>query len=47
MSKGDVEYYLDTYFPDFHNIDANYITAPNQGMIDVIKAAYGNTLMID
>ena len=47
MSKGDVEYYLDTYFSDFHNIDANYITAPNQGMIDVIKAAYGNTLIID
>lgn len=47
MSKGDVEYFLDNYFADFHNIDANYITAPGQGMIDVIKAAYGNTLMID
>jgi hypothetical protein len=47
MSKGDVEYFLDNYLADFHNIDANYITAPGQGMIDVIKAAYGNTLMID
>ena len=47
MSKGDVEYFLDNYFADFHNIDANYITAPGQGMIDVIKAAYGNTLMTD
>lgn len=47
MSKGDVEYFLDTYFADFHNIDPIYITASGQGMIDVIKAAYGNTLMID
>ena len=47
MSKGDVEYFLDNYFADFQNIDANYITATGQGMIDVIKAAYGNTLMID
>ena len=47
MSKGDVEYFLDTYFADFHNINPIYITASGQGMIDVIKAAYGNTLMID
>ena len=47
MSKGDVEYFLDTYFADFHNINSIYITASGQGMIDVIKAAYGNTLMID
>ena len=47
MSKGDVEYFLDTYFADFHNINPVYITAQGQGMIDVIKAAYGNTLMID
>ena len=47
MSKGDVEYFLDTYFADFHNINPIYITASGQGMIDVIKTAYGNTLMID
>ena len=47
MSKGDIEYFLDTYFADFHNINPIYITASGQGMIDVIKAAYGNTLMID
>ena len=47
MSKGDVEYFLDTYFADFHNINPVYITAQGQGMVDVIKAAYGNTLMID
>ena len=47
MSKGDVEYFLDTYFADFHNINPVYITAHITAMIIVIKAAYGNTLMID
>ena len=43
MSKADVENFLDTSLSDFHNIDQDDITA----MIIVIKAAYGNTLMID
>jgi hypothetical protein len=47
MSKADVESFLDTSLADFHNINPIYITASGQGMIDVIKAAYGNTLMID
>jgi hypothetical protein len=47
MSKGDVEGLLDANFSDFHNIDSNNITDPNNGVVELIKAAYGNTLMID
>jgi len=47
MSKADVESFLDTSLADFHNVNQNDIIANGSGMIDVIKAAYGNTLMID
>ena len=47
MSKADVESFLDTSLADFHNVNQADIIANGSGMIDIIKAAYGNTLMID
>jgi hypothetical protein len=47
MSKAAVEDTLDNYFSDFHNMNTVNITASGTGMIDQIKSAFNNTLMID